>query len=121
MQADRVDPRPIAPKPPRPKVAQLVDQKRRTKDVINAATTHNLDLAERLEETMEARRQKQIAKELADYHDPSNRDWVRLEQWRQSVERVEEQRRAWARLGENPITGNYDPQARYDREVKEGC
>ena len=60
-----------------------------TDAVIDAATTHNHALADRLE-TMEGRRQKQIAKELAENNDLY---WNRLVDWWQSKKRTEEARK----------------------------
>jgi hypothetical protein len=92
FEADRPKPNP----PPKPPLKPTVKAQERwanqpTEAVIDAATRGNNALAERLE-TMEGRRQKQMAKELAEYNAEGSA-WhnisVRMVEWQQSAERVE--------------------------------
>jgi hypothetical protein len=74
-------------------------------------------VTERVDETLEDRRKKQIAKELAE-HSAESPLWRALVHWTQSVERARE--RVQALNGEVPEKGIYSPIARFEREVKEG-
>jgi N-acetylglucosamine kinase-like BadF-type ATPase len=112
------------PKPPLPKPTAAVKGQQRfaasnqpTKAVFDAATRGNDAAIERLEETMEQRRQKQMAKELAEYNAEGSA-WHSMVHWWQSVERAQERLRALN--GEVPEKGIYSPVARFEREVKEG-
>ena len=110
------------PKAPPPKPTPAVKAQERfaasnqpTKAVIDAATRGNEALTERLDETIEDRRKKQIAKELA-AHNAEGPVWHSLVQWQQSVERAQERVRALH--GEIPEKGIYDPIARFEREMR---
>jgi hypothetical protein len=107
-------------KPPIKTAAQKAQERfaeanKPTEAIIDAATDHNNALADRSEETMEGRRQKQIAKELAEYH-AENPLWHKLCRWQQSVLDAEEAVRA--RYGEIPERGVYSPVARFEREME---
>jgi hypothetical protein len=79
-----------APKPPEQKLADRCAAKP-TEAIIDTATRGNDALADRLEtETMEQRRQKRMAKELAEYSAEGSA-WHNLVQWQQSVERVRQE------------------------------
>jgi hypothetical protein len=113
--------RPKAP-PPKPTPAVKAQQRftasnQPTEAVIDAATRGNEALAERLDETMEDRRKKQIAKELSE-HSAESPLWRALVHWTQSVERAQERVRALD--GEIPERGVYDPVRRFEREMKRG-
>jgi hypothetical protein len=82
--------------------------------VIDAATTHNVALVERLE-AMEGRRQARIAKELADYQAEGS-GWHALCRWQQSV--LDAQERIRDNYGEIPEAGVYSPVARFEREMR---
>ncbi len=87
--------RPKSP-PPKPSPAQKAEERfsganQPTDAIIDAATRGNNALADRLEgETMEGRRQKRMAKELAEYNAEGSA-WHNLVQWQQSVERVQQE------------------------------
>jgi hypothetical protein len=110
------------PKPPPPKSTPTVKAEERfaasnqpTEAIFDAAARGNDAATERLEETMESRRQKRIAKELADYNAEGS-GWHSLERWRQSVERAQERLRSLD--GEIPERGVYDPIRRFEREMR---
>ena len=108
-----------APKP-RPRVPQQAEQrlvKRRLPDAAVFQDAANVTDAalNRAEETMEQRRQKQIAKELAE-HSAEGSAWHNLVHWRQSLDRAQERLRELD--GEDPLTGNYDPIRRFEREMR---
>jgi hypothetical protein len=67
------------------------------------------------EETSEARRQKQIAKELAE-HSAESPLWRALAHRRQEIDL--ERERLLALDGEIPKKGIYDPIRRFEREMK---
>jgi hypothetical protein len=111
--------RPKAP-PPKPTAAVKAQERfaasnQPTDAIIDAATRGNEALTERLEETMEDRRKKQIAKELAAYN-AEGPGWHSIVRWQQSVERAQERVRALH--GEIPEKGIYDPIARFEREMR---
>jgi hypothetical protein len=64
---------------------------------------------------METRRQKQMAKELAEFNAESPL-WRSLVHWRQSIERAQERIRDLD--GEIPEKGIYDPIRRFEREMR---
>jgi hypothetical protein len=103
-----------APKPPEQKLAERCAAKP-VEAVIDTATRGNEALAERLEETFEDRRRKQIAKELAE-HSAESPLWRALVHWQQSVEQAQERLRSLD--GEIPEKGIYDPIRRFEREMK---
>jgi hypothetical protein len=67
------------------------------------------------DETMEGRRQKQIAKELAE-HSAESPLWRALVYWQQSIEQAQERLRALD--GEIPEKGIYSPIRRFEREMR---
>ena len=106
---------------PKPKPAEIktherfVAEKQPTEAVIDAATRGNDALTKRLEETIEDRRRKQMAKEYAE-HNAEGPLWRALVYWTQSAERARERIRALH--GERPERGDYDPIARFEREQR---
>jgi hypothetical protein len=123
LLAGRLD-KPPAPKPPKPASVKAEERWDRnvkpTRAVIQEATTHNQALAERM--TMEDRRRRQEAKEMAEwsagYDNPLTRYQRELDRWQQSKLDAEQAIRALH--GEIPERGVYSPIARFEREVKEG-
>lgn len=77
---------------------------------------------DREQDTTEARRRRQEAKELAQYYaegqDPRIAYQRRLDQWWEAKLDVEAELHALR--GEIPKRGVYDPMARFEREMKEG-
>jgi hypothetical protein len=104
---------------PKQKVAELeqklVERKKPDEAVYQDATKANEAALNRAEETMEARRAKQRAKEFAE-HNAQGSAWHSLARWRQSIDYAQERLRALD--GEDPLRGNYDPVRRYEREVR---
>ena len=117
IMADRPKPKPPPAVTPAGKAKErFAAENQPTIAVIDAATRGNDLLAERLEtETMESRRQKQMAKEIAE-HNAENPLWHQLCRWQQSVN--DAQQRVRERYGEVPETGNYSPIARFEREMR---
>jgi hypothetical protein len=110
------------PKPPPPKPTAAVKAQERfapanhpAEAVFDAAARGNDAATERLGETLEQRRQKQMAKEYAE-HNAQGSAWHSLVNWRQSLDRAQERLRELD--GENPLTGNYDPIRRFEREMR---
>ena len=109
-----------APKPPARQIERkaeqrLVERRLPAEAVFQDATNATDAALNRAEETMEQRRQKQIAKELAE-HSAEGSAWHGLVQWRLSLDRAQERLRELD--GENPLTGNYDPIRRFEREMR---
>jgi hypothetical protein len=104
-----------APKPPPTPEQRLVDRRLPDAAVYQGAANANNAALNRAEETMEQRRQKQIAKELAE-HSAEGSAWHGLVHWRQSLDYAQERLRELD--GENPLTGNYSPIARFEREMR---
>jgi hypothetical protein len=110
------------PKPPPPKPTAAVKGQERfsganqpTEALINAATRGNDAATERLGETMQQRRQKQMAKEYAE-HNAEGPLWHALANWQLSIERAQERLRELD--GEIPEKGIYDPIRRFEREMR---
>jgi hypothetical protein len=111
-----------APKPPPTRSGskisgeqRLVERRLPAEAVFQDAANVTDAALNRAEETMEQRRQKQIAKELAE-HSAEGSAWHNLVQWRQSLDRAQERLRELD--GEDPLTGNYDPIRRFEREMR---
>jgi hypothetical protein len=109
--------RPKSPPPPKPPEQQWVERcaNKPLEVAVQDAAAHNNHVIERLEETMETRRQKQMAKELAEFNAESPL-WRSLVHWRQSIERAQERIRDLD--GEIPEKGIYDPIRRFEREMR---
>jgi hypothetical protein len=112
LRADRPAP-PPTPKSPAQRLAECGVNKP-TEAVIQDVTNANNALNEHCE-TMDDRRRKQIAKELAE-HNAESPIWQALVHWRLSVDRAEERVRALD--GEIPERGIYDPIKRFEREMR---
>jgi hypothetical protein len=115
-----------APKPPptpaslrgqrRAEAEQRLVERRLPAEAVFQDAANVTDAAlKRAEETMEQRRQKQIAKELAE-HSAEGSAWHALVHWRQSLDYAQERLRELD--GEDPLTGNYSPIARFEREMR---
>lgn len=116
LMADKPKPKPPPAVTPAGKARERFSgENQPTEAVFDAATRGNDAAIERLEETMEGKRQKQIAKELAE-HSADGAAWHSMVQWRQSIDRAQERLRALD--GEDPLTGNYDPVRRFEREQR---
>jgi hypothetical protein len=118
--AAKANPRP-RPRPPAqpPTKAQRAEERFAASNqpdeaVFDAAARGNDAAIERLE-TMEERRQKQIAKELAE-HNAEGEAWHNMVRWQQTMERAQERLRALD--GEIPERGVYDPIRRFEREQR---
>ena len=104
---------------PKQKVAELeqklVERKKSDEAVYQDATRANEAALNRAEETYESRRAKQRAKEFAE-HSAQGSAWHSLAHWRQSLDYAQERLRELD--GEDPLTGNYDPIRRFEREMR---
>jgi hypothetical protein len=115
FEADRPKPPPTKPTPAVKAQQRFAASNQPTEAILDAAARGNDAAIERLEETMESRRQKRMAKEFADYN-AEGPAWHSMVRWRQSVERAQERVRALD--GEIPETGQYDPIRRFEREMR---
>ena len=93
---------------------KLVERKKPDEAVYQDATNANNAALNRAEETYESRRAKQRAKEFAEYSAEGSA-WHSLARYRQSLDYAQERLRELD--GEDPLTGNYDPIRRFEREM----
>lgn len=116
LMADKPKPKPPPAVTPTGKARERFSRENQpTEAVFDAATRGNDAATKRLEETMESRRQKQMAKEYAE-HNAQGSAWHSLASYRQSLDRAQERLRELD--GEDPLTGNYDPIRRFEREQR---
>jgi hypothetical protein len=116
LMADKPKPKPPPAVTPAGKARERFSgENQPTEAVFDAATRGNDAAIERLEETMEDRRRKQMAKEYAE-HNAQGPAWHSLAHWRQSLDRAQERLRELD--GEIPEKGVYDPIRRFEREMR---
>ena len=104
-----------APKPPPTPEQRLAERRLPDAAVYQGAANANNAALKRAEETFEERRAKQRAKEFAE-HNAQGSAWHSLAHWRQSLDYAQERLRELD--GEDPLTGNYDPIRRFEREMR---